>query len=121
MNSMNLLDLCDDLHESIGKQLKKNPTYLFKSVLQEIRDYKPKDPSLLLLELMYSEVPYLYACCYSWDQGGWWFEPINEREISYDNWVYKNFIDEQAEYAMDYHRLKFEDLDIPVLLPPDRC
>lgn len=118
---MNLLDLCYDLQESIGKEIQKNPTYQFKKVLQEIRDYKPKDPSLLLSELIYCEVPYLYAYCYTFEQGGWWFEAINTRHLTHENWIHKNFNDEQIEYAMDYHRLKFEDLDIPVLLPPDRC
>lgn len=120
---MNILDLCYDLHESIGEALKKNPTYLFKAVLEEIETYEPKPPSLLLLELIHLEKPYLFAYCQDWEDGGWWFEPINTREISDENWVYKNFIDEQAEFAMDYQRLKFQDLelDIPVLLPPDRC
>jgi hypothetical protein len=97
---MNLLDLCDDLHYLIGENIKQTPDYNkhnFRKVVDELDTYKREPNSIYLETLINEESPYLYAYCYPYEDGGWWFETINDPYTTQFNWVFKDFEDARLE------------------------
>lgn len=88
---MNLLDLCDDIHYLINKEIKKTDNYKlrvhkdkFKEVLQDIETYNYILEDLDLDKLL--QKPILFAFYTHPEEGGWWIEDINA-DITGRNWI----------------------------------
>ena len=107
---MSLLGLCDDIQHLIGEQIKKQPRYRFKAVLEEIKNYEYEcgDSMRHLLTLP----PILYA---SQLDEGWLFEGITGwcgAFVFCDNWVVKDYWDtimERRLYQMEHEDEFYED------------
>ena len=103
---MSLLGLCDDIQHLIGEQIKKQPRYRFKAVLEEIKnhEYECGDSMRYLLTLP----PFLYA---RGDEMT--YEPIqNSMYYSGENWVIKDYWDKFMEmrlYQMEHEDEFYED------------
>lgn len=92
---MSLLGLCDDIQYLIGEQMKKQPRYRFKAVLEEIEKHKYKCGSAMR-ELLTSP-PHLYAYYQEPEAGGWWFQDI-QGNWDGENWVVKDYWDKVLEF-----------------------
>ena len=80
------------------------PNYTIRQqLLDEINQYRRPEMSYYLQELISGE-PFLYAYSQDIEDGGWWFETINNRYITFENWVYKEYSDQSTEIqsAQDY-------------------
>lgn len=97
---MSLLGLCDDIQYLIGEQIKKQPRYRFKAVLEEIKNHEYECGSRMrdLLTLP----PILNA---SQLGEGWLVEVVVPS--SYENWVMKDYHDKVME--MRLYQMECED------------
>tara|TARA_R110000787_G_scaffold71793_1_gene159854 strand:+ start:171 stop:476 length:306 start_codon:yes stop_codon:yes gene_type:complete len=86
---MNLLNLCDDLHYQINKEIQKTENFYlrvhkdkFKKVFEDIENYNYYLNDLELYILI--DKPILYA--YYLQEVGWWIDDINA-DITGENWI----------------------------------
>ena len=77
-------------------KFKSKMTTTRELLLEDIQQYRRPDASYYLQELISGE-PFLFAYCCDIEDGGWWFETINNPTITYENWVYKEYSDEVKE------------------------
>jgi len=87
---MKIINLCDDILESIELEVKRNPKYIYKKVLQELvqEDWILRDRGID--ELLGWGEPILYAHYYSWENGGWYLDTIDGTS-SGRNWVVEEY------------------------------
>jgi hypothetical protein len=104
---VNILDLCDDIHYLINKEIKKTDSFYFKKhklnfkdVLTDIENFNYDLEELDLDQLL--EQPILFAYYTHPEEGGWWIEDITA-DITGRNWI------------TDYFDLRYS----PNLLLPD--
>ena len=99
---MNITELCGDILSLIEDEVKNHPKYKFKKVIQEIeeglcdeRQPCERYPNLIDIGLRYlvCAPPYTTATYYSWENGGFWFDPCNDRMIHNETWILKEYND----------------------------
>tara|TARA_R110000796_G_scaffold72151_3_gene163415 strand:+ start:16 stop:303 length:288 start_codon:yes stop_codon:yes gene_type:complete len=82
---MNILNLADDILGMVGDEVKNQPKYKFKKVLEELKEKDIELNSVDLWWLVEAE-PFIYASWYNIDEGGWWFDDILGEECG-SNWI----------------------------------
>ena len=88
---MNLLNLCDDLHYQINKEIKKTDNFSlrvhkdkFKKVFQDIENFNYILEDINIYQLLAQ--PILFAYYLHEEEGGWWIEDISA-DITGRNWI----------------------------------
>ena len=99
---MNISDLNYDILSLIEDEVKNHPKYKFKKVIQEIELKKDELCSSLNwvgIDELINAPPYTTATHYSWDNGGFWFDPCNDTGINNETWILKEYNDGLYEHA----------------------
>ena len=93
---MNITYLCDDILGMIEERVRDNPKYKFKKVLDEIKNIEPDLYDTGLDELLDAPT-FTHSYWYRPEDGGWWFESVNDLELCNENWIIKEWNDTRNE------------------------